>query len=266
MKTLRVLLLALGLAAGPVPAALAAAPLRLHEIAVSRFSRTADSRVRLELGHLGADRQFRVAQTHHIAPPPGLPDAVLGKFVVASEAWIAFESLGPAAVANFVRTNGGAAHLITGIPHYEVETSPAAVVRVAPVINLSTRGPLAAGGAPSLVGGFVVDGPPGTTRRVLLRAVGPSLRAFGVTDAAPNPRLTLHDADKPINTNDDWAAGPDGPLLADVAAQVGAFPLLPAGRDAALLVDLAPGLYTVAAAAEPGSAGGTAVIEIYLVP
>ena len=70
-----------------------------------------------------------------------------------------------------------------------------------------------------------------------------------------------------ILANDDWNADPlaDRATTAAVTAQVGAFALPAASKDAALVATLRPGLYTVQAS---GAVGGTgmALVEVYEVP
>jgi hypothetical protein len=122
------------------------------------------------------------------------------------------------------------------------------------LINLSSRVQLGSGR--TLITGFVVGGT--TPKRVLLRAVGPTLSGFGVTGVLANPRLQLFDATgKVIAENDDWS----GADTTAAMAQVGAFGLTAGAKDAALLTILAPGAYTMQVAEVAGS--GVALAEIY---
>jgi hypothetical protein len=267
MKTLPRLLLLLSLLAGGVPALTAAStPFRLFEIAVTRFSRADNGRATLELGLLGANGQLRAVESHDIAMPPGMPEAALGKFVVSSEAWFAFQSLGAQAVSNFERVNRGLPHVIAGLPHYEVEPSPAARLDVAGVVNLSSRGLITPGNTPALVSGFVIEGAAGSTRRVLIRAIGPSLAQFGIADAAPDPFIAIYQKNTFLNFNGNWGERYDADAIAEVSAQVGAFPLARTSKDAAMLVELPPGAYTANVFTEGNAAGGTALLEIYVLP
>ncbi len=72
--------------------------------------------------------------------------------------------------------------------------------------NLATRG-MAGPGADAMVAGFVVRGP--SSRTVLIRAVGPGLTNFGVTDAATDTTLRLYRGRTPLRSNDSWDAGGD---------------------------------------------------------
>jgi uncharacterized protein (DUF1800 family) len=133
------------------------------------------------------------------------------------------------------------------------------------LINLSTRAVLHSGN-PIFAAGFVVA--PGQARRVLLRAIGPALAAFGVDRPLPDPVLTVFDgAGKIIGSNQGWGIGTTPtPLLAAFRSS-GAFPLSnPSSLDSALLLDLAPGAYTAHVASADGSFG-TLLFELYdLVP
>jgi len=129
------------------------------------------------------------------------------------------------------------------------------------LINLSTRAELHPGN-PIFAAGFVVA--PGQARRVLLRAIGPSLAAFGVDRPLPDPALTVFDgAGAIIGTNQGWGIGTTPtPLLAAFRSS-GAFPLSnPSSLDSALLLDLAPGAYTAHVASADGNFG-TLLFELY---
>lgn len=124
------------------------------------------------------------------------------------------------------------------------------------LINLSARVRIAPDPGRSLIAGFVIGGT--QSKRVLVRAVGPTLSAFGVAEALVNPRLQIFDsAGAVILENDDWTG-------ADTAAaftQVNAFHLAPGSRDAALLATLAPGSYTMQITA--GTETGIGLAEVY---
>lgn len=247
-----------------VVAAEAAAPFRLFELPVSRFTRLDDGTTRLEHAMFNAKRELRVVETFVIGTPPRTSDDAWGKLIVSTEAWFAYQALGPEALANFQRLNAGAAVTVGGIPYYLVGDAPEANLNVGNVVNLSTRGTVGTGATPTLVGGFVIAD---QWRRVLIRAVGPSLAPFGVSDAVANPALQLFRGNLSFYFNSDWGQRPDADELARVAAAAGAFPLPPGSRDAALLVELPPGNYTASVTSESTPAtGGTALLEIYILP
>jgi hypothetical protein len=128
-------------------------------------------------------------------------------------------------------------------------------------LNISTRAQVGAGDQ-VLIGGFVVVG--AAHKRMLIRAIGPTLRAFGVTRALGDPILTLYSGATAIATNDRWAATGEN-IVAAAGASVGAFPLDRTTEDAALLITLPPGAYTVELRGKSNGTG-VALLEIYEVP
>jgi cyclophilin family peptidyl-prolyl cis-trans isomerase len=68
--------------------------------------------------------------------------------------------------------------------------------------NISTRLQVASGDD-ALIGGFIVGGD--ASKRVMIRAIGPSLEVAGVSNALSNPTLELHDGTGAlIASNDNW--------------------------------------------------------------
>ena len=123
------------------------------------------------------------------------------------------------------------------------------------LLNLSTRRSLVAG--QPAIAGFVVGGP--GPRRVLIRAIGPSLAQFGVTGVVANPSLAVFKGNTQIGANAGW--GGDATLAA-VFASVGAFALPAASKDCAIVLTLDPGDYTTQVTA---NTNGEALIEVYFV-
>lgn len=146
-------------------------------------------------------------------------------------------------------------------------------------LNLSTRGRVDSG-ENILIGGLVVE----TRSNVLIRGMGPSLGPLGVAHPLGAARLTLFDRDgRALASNSDWRlaipatldpAEPPFPgydvatapveTLRAVMAGISAF-APKAFTDAALYVELPPGLYTVQLASADGEPG-VGLIEAYLVP
>jgi hypothetical protein len=113
-----------------------------------------------------------------------------------------------------------------------------------------------------MIAGFVIQG--NAPKRVLIRAVGPSMEQFGVPDVLANPRLELHDNTNVIGRNDDWETTQrGGVIVSDQVAEIqnsGIAPIDPA--ESALIAMLIPGSYT---AIVEGVSGGTGVgsVEVY---
>lgn len=128
------------------------------------------------------------------------------------------------------------------------------------LLNISTRA--SAGTAENtLIAGFVV--PAGTTKRVLIRGVGPGLTPFGVTGVLAQPTLSLLSGGNTVAQNAVWGTSPDAAAITAASGQVGAFGL--ATNDAALVLTLAPGNYTAQVVGAAG-ATGVALIEVYELP
>ena len=128
------------------------------------------------------------------------------------------------------------------------------------LLNISSRALLAPAGddvfhdRTVLIGGFMVTG--SETKKVVLRAIGPSLAPFNVSSPLPDPVLELHDAAGALlATNDDWKQGQ--------ASEITQLQLAPTvDRESAIVADLAPGSYT-AVLKEKNGAPGNAVVEVY---
>ena len=128
------------------------------------------------------------------------------------------------------------------------------------LVNLSVRSKV--GGtaeAPNV--GFVIAGT--TPKRVLIRAVGPTLRTFGVTDAIADPQLEVYRGSTIVEQNDNWGGGE---VYSGIFSRVGAFGFAdPESRDAVLFTVLEPGAYTVVVSGANGTSG-VGLVELYEVP
>ncbi len=130
------------------------------------------------------------------------------------------------------------------------------------LINSAIRGRVGTG-SEVLIGGLVVRGE--SSRRILVRAIGPTLATYGVAGALAEPTLTLRRDGTVIATNTGWFTSPDAATIASVTTAVGAFPLPPASADSATVVDLPPGAYTVEVRGVADSTG-VALLEVYAAP
>jgi uncharacterized protein (DUF1800 family) len=126
------------------------------------------------------------------------------------------------------------------------------------IVNLSTRAQIGTGANVAVVG-FVVGA--GSSKNILIRAVGPGLNNFGVAGTLGDPRIDLYDSsNRLILSNDNWTTTTVGG--ATTFNSVGAFSLAANSRDAALLATLAPGAYT-AQVSGVNNATGIALVEVY---
>ncbi len=156
---------------------------------------------------------------------------------------------------------------------YDASGSPA--LERQQIVNISTRAFVGTGEG-ILTAGFVVTG--SLPKRILIRGIGPSLEAFGVTGSLADPVLKLHQGSTVIAQNDDWevpqaigatslpgGAPASGTDIVSASSRFGAFALVAGSKDAALLLTLAPGVYTVALSGADNTTG-TALVEVYQAP
>ncbi len=145
--------------------------------------------------------------------------------------------------------------------------NPGALLTEARLTNLSLRA-FAGQGDATATAGFVIEDPLHFNRslRVLLRVVGPRLADFGVSHPLTDPVLELHNAaGEVIRTIDDWSDNADPAALTATMASVGAFALSEGSADAAVVLDLPAGAYTLTATSK-GDDTGMVLLEIYLLP
>jgi hypothetical protein len=104
------------------------------------------------------------------------------------------------------------------------------------------------------IGGFIITG--ATPKRVLIRAIGPSLQNFGVPDALADPILELNGPGGFATIlNDNWRD--------DQQAEIEATGIPPINNfESAIAVTLAPGAYTAIVRGN-GNASGVALVEVY---
>lgn len=126
--------------------------------------------------------------------------------------------------------------------------------------NIATRA--LAGGTNNLVAGFVVQG--ATERTYMVRAVGPALAALGIAGYMTDPRLEVYSGPTVLQSNDNWRLSDEVSnfSIVDTAAGVGAFPLEPGSKDAAIVRPLPPGSFTAHVGSSDGR-GGVALVEVY---
>ena len=128
------------------------------------------------------------------------------------------------------------------------------------LINVSVLKNLGEG----LTVGFVV-GPAGSpSKKVLIRAVGPTLGAapFNVPGVVADPQMTLFGPSGQIDQNDNWGGTA---VLRDAFASVAAFALPASSLDSAIVATLTPGNYTVQVKGV-NNTSGIALVEVYELP
>jgi hypothetical protein len=122
------------------------------------------------------------------------------------------------------------------------------------LVNISTRGQVGANDQ-VLIGGFIVSG--SQPKNLLLRALGPSLTAAGVSGALTDPMIELHNSSGAIiASNDNWQSG----TQATAITATGLAPTNP--LESAILTTLSPGNYT-AIVRGTNNTTGIGLVEVY---
>ena len=126
----------------------------------------------------------------------------------------------------------------------------------AQALNISTRMRVQTGDNVG-IGGFIISsGPSGAPKRVILRAIGPSLTASGLPDALADPVLELHGpAGVTTIINDNWKDTQEAEIRATG---------IPPSNDleSAIVATLAPGNYTAIVKGNKNTSG-VALVEVY---
>lgn len=159
-------------------------------------------------------------------------------------------SLPPGAYTVIVKGNNNG----TGIGLFEVyDLDTTAASRLA---NLSTRALVGTGGN-VVIAGFVLGNNAGNDR-IVVRGLGPSLTAFGITNALADPTLELRDENGVlVFANNDWQ---DNASQSTAISNAGLAPT--STKESAIAATLPPGLYT-AILAGAGSGQGIGTVEVY---
>lgn len=143
-----------------------------------------------------------------------------------------------------------------GVPQTLIARYTSAAIPAAQLQNISTRLRVQTGDK-VLIGGFIITGT--TPKKIILRAIGPSLSANGapLSGRLIDPTLELlDDGGGQIDFNDNWK---DSPQRAEIESST----IAPVDdREAAIVRTLAPGSYT-AIVRGIGDTTGIALVEAY---
>ena len=121
------------------------------------------------------------------------------------------------------------------------------------LLNISTREHIGAGDQ-AAIGGFIITG--GAEKRVLIRALGPSLAGQGISGALADPTVELFAANgQSIAANDDWGQTQREEIEASAIPPTHE-------KEAAILRSLAPGAYTAVVRGR-NETSGIGLVEIY---
>jgi hypothetical protein len=139
----------------------------------------------------------------------------------------------------------------TGVGLVEVYDLDAA--SPANVVNISTRG-FVLTGENVMIGGFIITG--NDPSQLVVRAIGPSLGAFGVPSPLADPFVEIHDGNgATIQTNNNWRDSQEAGLQATGLAPSD-------DLESAILLSVTPGTYTAVVKGVDGGVGN-ALVEVY---
>ena len=137
---------------------------------------------------------------------------------------------------------------------YGAPSSTTPIASTSRLVNISTRMKVGTDDD-VLIGGFIITGT--QSKKVILRAIGPSLASSGIAGALSNPTMELHSSSgELIASNDDWQ-------LSSQASQISSSGIPPTNpNESAIVATLAPGSYTAIVRGVNNSTG-IALIEGY---
>lgn len=178
-------------------------------------------------------QETEIAATN-LAPSSNLESAIVGTF--APGAYTAIVS----------GKNGGTG--VGLVEAYDLED-----LSVSQLANVSTRGFIKTGND-VMIGGFIIGGIDDAT--VLVRGIGPSLMDAGVANPLTDPTLEIHNANgAQIAFDDNWKDTQEAAIQATGLAPKD-------DREAAILMNLAPGAYTAIVRGK-GGLTGVGLVETY---
>ncbi|MEY2512178.1 MAG: hypothetical protein QOE26_2941 [Verrucomicrobiota bacterium] len=164
-----------------------------------------------------------------------------------------FSPLGYGAVNGAFNSSGGNASLTLSGNGVLVSVNPnAPQPQSGQPLNIATRMSVQTGDN-VLIAGFIVTGPSGSTKKVLIRGLGPSLAQFGVPNTLSDPLLELHKSDGTV-INDNWQQGDTSQIPNGFA------PGDP--REAVIVATLTPGNYSAVVKGAHGETG-VGIAELY---
>ena len=135
---------------------------------------------------------------------------------------------------------------------YDLDSGPGSTL-----LNISTRGQVDLD-PNALIGGFFLGGT--ESRRILVRAIGPSLAAANIPNPLADPILELHDGNGMLlDSNDDWGSSPQ-------ATEIQASGLAPTNPKESAALQILPAGPLTAIVRGVNNTTGVGSVEIYQLP
>ena len=138
---------------------------------------------------------------------------------------------------------------------YDLGTASLDAGSKAQLAQISTRGNVLQGDN-VMIGGFIVSG---VTTKVIARAIGPSLTAFGIANALADTTLELFNNNgTSIGLNDDWRSNQEQEIINTTVPPSN-------NLESAIVSSLVPGPYTAIVRGKDNTTG-VALVEVYGLP
>ncbi len=142
-----------------------------------------------------------------------------------------------------------------------VEVYDIASTAPAKLKNISTRSRVDEGDNGAMIAGFIISAPPnqpGSTQRIVIRALGPTLKGFGIAGTLADTTLDLYRGSQLILSNDNWKT--NAPSDQQTLQASG---LVPGNeKEAVIVANLDPGSYTAVVRGKNNTVG-VALAEVY---
>jgi hypothetical protein len=221
----------------PVPGALLDPVLELHDDSGATIASNDNWRSTQIGGVIASDQSIEI-QASTIAPSNDAESAIIA-------------TLNPGAYTAVVHGANNSTGIAV-VEGYDLDADSSSTLA-----NISTRG-LVQTGDNAMIGGFILGGGTGATE-VVVRGIGPSLVASGISNPLLDPMLELHDANgATIAANDDWKTN-------QVSIQATGLQPTNDAESALLLSNPAPGAYTAVLRGK-NNGTGVGVVEAYIFP
>ena len=148
------------------------------------------------------------------------------------------------------RKNGSSGIALVEV--YDLGTASLDSSSKAQLAQISTRGNVLTGDN-VMIGGFFVSG---VTTKILVRAIGPSLSNFGITNPLQDTTLELHNGSgTTIASNDNWRSDQEQAIKDTTVPPTD-------DRESAIVQSLVPGPYTAIVRGKNNTTG-VALVEVY---
>ena len=134
--------------------------------------------------------------------------------------------------------------------------NPASVTRTGKEVDISTRLRVETGQHLGIAG-FIISG--STSKKVIVRVLGPTLGQFGVLNILQDPAISLFDASNNlIASNDNW--------MTTQQTEIQASGFAPPNDNESAVIIVRPAAATTAIIRGKGNSAGNALVEAYILP